>query len=83
MANIAPTGGPSDQSECRVQLLLLFTGSSRPQLLALVAGPQHDRLQARSAMDFPLLGMSFVAFIATRIKIISGRDVPLVEPWTA
>lgn len=61
------------------RLLLLFTGSSKPQLLALVGDHSKTAFKLAAHIDFPHLGMSFVAFIAARIQTISGRDVPLVE----
>lgn len=61
------------------RVLLLFTGSSKPQLLALVGDHSKTAFKLAAHMDFPTLGMGFVAFIAARIKTISGRNVPLVD----
>lgn len=60
-------------------LLLLFTGSSKAQLMALVGDHSKTAFKLAAHMDFPLLGIGFVTFIAARIKTISQRDLPPVE----
>lgn len=60
-------------------VLLLFTGSSRAQLMSLVGDHSKTAFKLAAHIDFPLLGMSFVAFIAERIKTISRRTIPLVD----
>ena len=61
------------------RVLLLFTGSSKAQLMSLVGDHSKTAFKLAAHMDFPVLGMGFVAFIAARIKAISQRDVPLVD----
>lgn len=60
-------------------VLLLFTGSSKTQLTALVGDHSKTAFKLAAHMDFPLLGQAFVAFIAARIKTISQREVSIVE----
>ncbi|MCW7537050.1 hypothetical protein OOT46_04190 [Aquabacterium sp. A7-Y] len=60
-------------------LLLLLTGSSRSQLLALVGDHSKTAFKLAAHMDFPLLGMEFVAFVAQRYQAASARDVALAD----
>lgn len=60
-------------------LLLLFTGSSKAQLMALVGDHSKTAFKLAAHMEFPLLGMAFVTFIAARIKTISQRNIPVVD----
>jgi hypothetical protein len=60
-------------------MLLLFTGSSKAQLMALVGDHSKTAFKLAAHMDFPLLGIGFVAFIAARIKTISQREIPVVD----
>ncbi|WKB53552.1 AAA family ATPase [Eleftheria terrae] len=60
-------------------LLLLLTGSSRSQLLSLVGDHSKTAFKLAAHMDFPLLGMEFVAFVAERYRAASRREVPLPE----
>jgi uncharacterized protein len=60
-------------------VLLLFTGSSKSQLMALVGDHSKTAFKLAAHMDFPLLGLAFVTFIASRIKTISQRDIPVVD----
>ncbi|AKJ28688.1 hypothetical protein [Caldimonas brevitalea] len=60
-------------------LLLLLTGSSRSQLLALVGDHSKTAFKLAAHMDFPLLGMEFVAFVAQRYQAASGRQVALPD----
>jgi hypothetical protein len=60
-------------------MLLLFTGSSKAQLTALVGDHSKTAFKLAAHMDFPLLGIGFVTFIAERIKAISQRDIPVVD----
>lgn len=47
--------------------------------MALVGDHSKTAFKLAAHMDFPILGMSFVSFIAARIKTISQRDVPIVD----
>jgi len=60
-------------------VLLLFTGSSKAQLMALVGDHSKTAFKLAAHMDFPLLGIGFVTFVAARIKAISQRDVPIID----
>ncbi len=60
-------------------LLLLFTGSSKAQLTALVGDHSRTAFKLAAHMDFPLLGIGFVGFVGARIKAITGRDIALAE----
>lgn len=60
-------------------MLLLFTGSSKAQLMALVGDHSKTAFKLAAHMDFPLLGIGFASFIAARIKTISQRDIPVVD----
>jgi hypothetical protein len=60
-------------------MLLLFTGSSKSQLMSLVGDHSKTAFKLAAHMDFPLLGLGFVAFIVARIKAISQRDIPSGE----
>jgi hypothetical protein len=62
----------------RKNTMLILTGSSRPHLLALVGDHSKAAFKLATNTDFPLLGMEFLAFIATRFKTVTGNTVPLV-----
>lgn len=55
------------------QVLLVFTGSSKGQLLALVGDHSRTAFKLAAHMDFPLLGKAFVAFTAERYRTITRR----------
>jgi hypothetical protein len=46
--------------------------------LALVGDHSKAAFKLATNLDFPLLGMEFLAFIAKRFKTVTGKDVPLV-----
>ncbi len=60
-------------------LLLLLTGSSKPQLLSLVGDHSKTAFKLAAHMDFPTLGIGFVSFVGQRHKASTGRNVPVVE----
>jgi hypothetical protein len=60
-------------------LLLLLTGSSRSQLLALVGDHSRTAFKLAAQVDFPLLGMGFLGFVAQRYRLATGRDLALPE----
>ncbi len=61
------------------ELLLLLTGSSKSQLLALVGDHSKTAFKLAAHMDFPTLGSAFVSFVAVRYKAATGRDVEAAE----
>lgn len=64
-------------------LLLLLTGSSKSQLLALVGDHSRTAFKLAAQVDFPLLGMGFLGFVAQRYRLATGRDVALADlDWT-
>lgn len=58
-------------------ILLVFTGSSKAQLLQLVGDHSQTAFKLAAHMDFPLLGAGFVGFVAQRYRHITQRDVAL------
>jgi len=60
-------------------VLLLFTGSSKSQLLSLVGDHSKTAFKLAANLDFPVLGNSFVAFVAQRFKSITQREVSVTE----
>jgi len=60
-------------------LLLLFTGSSKSQLLALVGDHSKTAFKLAAHMDFPLLGSAFCAHVARRHEEITQRSLALVD----
>ncbi len=62
----------------RKNTMLILTGSSRPHLLALVGDHSKAAFKLATNIDFPLLGMEFLAFIAKRFKTVTGKEVPLL-----
>ena len=61
----------------RKNSLLILTSSSRPQFLALVGDHSKAAFKLAANLDFPLLGLEFLAFIAKRFKTVTGKEVPL------
>lgn len=55
-------------------VLLVFTGSSKAQLLSLVGDHSKTAFKLAAHMDFPVLGMGFVAFVAQRFRDITQRE---------
>ncbi len=60
-------------------LLLLFTGSSKAQLVSLVGDHSKTAFKLAAHMDFPVLGIAFVSFVVARVKAISGRDIAVAD----
>ena len=60
-------------------LLLLFTGSSKAQLVSLVGDHSKTAFKLAAHMDFPVLGIAFVTFVVARIKAISGREIAVTD----
>jgi hypothetical protein len=61
----------------RKNTMLILTGSSRSHLLALVGDHSKAAFKLATNIDFPLLGMAFLSFIANRFKTVTGKTVPL------
>jgi hypothetical protein len=61
----------------RKNTMLILTGSSRPHLLALVGDHSKAAFKLATNIDFPLLGMEFLTFIAARFTKVTGKPVPL------
>lgn len=59
--------------------LLVFTGSSKGQLMSLVGDHSKTAFKLAAHMDFPLLGIAFVTFAAERFRQITQREVALAE----
>lgn len=60
-------------------VLLVFTGSSKPQLMSLVGDHSKTAFKLAAHMDFPVLGQEFVAFVAARYSQITRREIDLAE----
>lgn len=60
-------------------MLLIFTGSSKSQLMSLVGDHSKTAFKLAAHMDFPALGASFVAHVAERYREITRRRVTLVD----
>jgi uncharacterized protein len=60
-------------------VLLLFTGSSKPQLMSLVGDHSKTAFKLAAHMDFPVLGQDFIAFVAARFREITRREIELSE----
>lgn len=54
-------------------VLLIFTGSSKPQLMSLVGDHSKTAFKLAAHMDFPVLGKDFIAFVAKRYHDITQR----------
>jgi uncharacterized protein len=60
-------------------VLLIFTGSSKTQLMSLVGDHSKTAFKLAAHMDFPSMGIGFVSFVAQRVKAITGREVAIAE----
>ncbi|MDH3209750.1 MAG: hypothetical protein OEL91_05140, partial [Burkholderiaceae bacterium] len=60
-------------------LLLLLTGSSKSQLLALIGDHSKTAFKLAAYLDFPLLGLNFAAFVSHRYKGATGREVAVAD----
>jgi hypothetical protein len=60
-------------------VLLVFTGSSKPQLMSLVGDHSKTAFKLAAHMDFPVLGQDFIAFVGARYREITQREVELTE----
>jgi len=60
-------------------ILMLFSGSSKAQLMSLAGDHRKTAFKLAAHVDLPMLGMGFVSFIAARIKLLSGRELPTDE----
>jgi hypothetical protein len=60
-------------------VLLVFTGSSKAQLMSLVGDHSKTAFKLAAHMDFPVLGIAFVSFIAKRFKSVTKREVPVAD----
>jgi uncharacterized protein len=60
-------------------VLLMFTGSSKSQLMSLVGDHSKTAFKLAAHMDFPALGIGFVGFVAQRYREITGREIAVVE----
>ena len=60
-------------------VLLVFTGSSKPQLMSLVGDHSKTAFKLAAHMDFPVLGQDFIAFVAARYRDITRREIDLAE----
>ena len=60
-------------------VLLVFTGSSKPQLMSLVGDHSKTAFKLAAHMDFPVLGQDFIAFVASRYHEITRREVDSTE----
>jgi hypothetical protein len=60
-------------------ILLVFTGSSKPQLMSLVGDHSKTAFKLAAHMDFPALGIAFIAFVARRYREITGREVAVAD----
>lgn len=56
-------------------VLLVFTGSSKPQLMSLVGDHSKTAFKLAAHMDFPVLGQDFIRFVAQRHQAITQRPV--------
>jgi len=60
-------------------VLLVFTGSSKPQLMSLVGDHSKTAFKLAAHMDFPVLGQDFIGFVATRYREITRRAIDRAE----
>jgi uncharacterized protein len=60
-------------------VLLMFTGSSKSQLMSLVGDHSKTAFKLAAHMDFPALGIGFVGFVAQRYRAITGREIAVAE----
>lgn len=56
-------------------VLLVFTGSSKPQLISLVGDHSKTAFKLAAHMDFPVLGQDFITFVAQRHRDITQRTL--------
>lgn len=54
--------------------LLVFTSSSKPQLMSLVGDHSQTAFKLAAHIDFPLLGKAFCAHVAERYHTITQRE---------
>jgi len=60
-------------------VLLVFTGSSKPQLMSLVGDHSKTAFKLAAHMDFPVLGQDFITFIGERYRSITRRKPPVAD----